>query len=701
MALGRFSGHIDILYNVFDYVYNCLDGGDEQRKTMMSHHPSSRHRGASRGHTSTKSGIIRRTLHWHSNPVCALTYTTAGRGGGSNSSTTVDNVPATLLSGGEESVLVSWELEQNYHRPTNFVSRVGRGGIVSILPCHQSGSIIIFCSDDTIQRFAGPTYERQWSVHGIASMELYEEEERVVKDVNDRHVLASKKRGPIIVVKDPITNYPMLTNLPGSPGMVHWYDLTSASVVGMLEVAPFNRVSRKDPKVDPHIPTPTVSHMAIGRTGKDMVTVDTVWTENASVGKAYDLIGPQGTIVPMNVCTSIKFWRHVNLNSRSRLAEEKRKRRNGDVPMSYELVSSMASPHGRSGEVCALAVAPDGNVACTLSQEEDTYRIWVKSTDPPVGLWKCHYKVKSPSGFANLMSRGVNELSSNRQLVAFSADGTVLSVAYGPYITLWDHSDATLLTSLSLSNTIVYPSRVNEKILSVNFLPGNDDLMLLATASQIGIKSPFSGAKSCYLGGDEWTLDVASVFGEGSTVSAVFSLVGNEDDCGSSGGLLAVSICTGNGSKSTVSIINREKGTLMTSTEGKDTPMQWRINGEVQSIYLERGLSASYVQLLAITKDGQLYSLSSGVGRHGTASNGVLPSSNSQAQAPVLKVGNKSPVDVERSFAVKKRKVSIGTSQGETSDRANNLSSFVFPTLSGKFTCAFVAQLGLKRNRGN
>lgn len=454
-------------------------------------------------------------------------------------------------------------------------------------------------------------------------------------------------------------------------------------------------MSRKDPKYDPHITTPTVSHMVIGRTGKDMVTVDTVWTENASVGKAYDLIGPQGTIFPMNVCTSIKFWRHVDLTSRSRMAEEKRKRRNGDVPMSYKLVSSLASPHGRSGEVCALAVAPDGNVACTLSQEEDTYRIWVKSTDPLVGLWKCHYKVKSPSGFANLMSRGVNMPSSNQQLVAFSADGTVLSVSYGPYVTLWDHSDATLLTTLSLNNTTVYPSRVIEKILSVNFLPGNDDLMLLTTASQIGIKSPFGGAKSCYLGDDEWTLDVASAFGEGSTVSAVLPLVGKYAD-----GLLAVSISSDNRTKSTVSIINREKGTLMNCT-GTDTPMQWRVDGEVQSLYLERSLSTSYVQLLAITKDGQLYSLSCRIESGHTVSNRIVPPSrNSQAQAPILKVGNKSPSNEERLFVFKKRKVSIGTSQGGAADRVNNLSSFVFPTLSRKFTCAFVAQLGLKRNRG-
>jgi hypothetical protein len=239
--------------------------------------------------------------------------------------------------------------------------------------------------------------------------------------------------------------------------------------------------------------------------------------------------------------------------------------------------------------------------------------------------------------------------------------------------------------------------------MSVNFLPGNDDLMLLTTASQIGIKSPFGGAKSCYLGDNEWTLDVASVFGEGSTVSAVLPLVGKyADDCGGSGGLFAVSISTGNGSKSIISIINRETGTLMTSTGGTETPMQWHINGEVQSLYLERSLSTSYVQLLAITKDGQLYSLSCGIESGQSASNGiVLPTINSQAQAPVLKVGNKSQSDAEHPFAVKKRKVSIGNSQGGTADGANNLSSFVFPTLSGKFTCAFVAQLGIKRNRGN
>lgn len=673
MALGRISGQIDILHDVFEYVSDRLDG---------------RNQGGSR----YAGGIVRRTLHWHSNPVRALTYAKAGRDG------IVDNniiIPATILSGGEESVLVAWELEQNYHRPSNFVSRVGRGGIVSILRCRHTGGIIVFCSDDTIQRFAGTSYERQWSVQGLASTELCVEEGGAREGVVNGRSRHGAMKSPIIIVKDPITKFPMLTNLPGAPGMVHWYDPRSASVIGTLEVAPFNRVSRKDPTSDPHIPTPTVTHMAVGHSGKDMVTVDMVWTENASVGVAYDLVGPRGMIAPMNVCTSIKFWRHIDSTSRSRMSELKRNRRNGDVPMSYELVSSMAAPHGRRGEVCALAVSPNGNVACTLSWEEDAFRIWIKNTESPVGLWKCHYKVKTPAGFASLMSRGIDSSSFGRQLVAFSTDGTVLSVSYGPYVTLWDHSDATLLTSLSLNNKAVGPSRANENIETVYFLTGNDDAMILTTSSQTGIKSPFGGAKSCYLGEDEWYLDVASLFGEGAAISAVLPLADNEDQNRGGGGLIAVSIATGNGSKSIISIINREKGALMTFV-GVD--MQWHIRGEVQSLYLEKHIGTC-VQLLAITKDGQMLSLSSGIDDGHALSNDIWLTRNSPALAPILKIGNKA-VDMERRSVIK-RKVSISISQGGIKSETNH-SNYVFPVLSGKpLTHLLLNYLGNKRGRSN
>ena len=235
LALGREGGHVDVLHDLFGNASRYLDlraarkrgGGDGDG------YGGGRHPGAA---------TVRRTLHWHSHPVRALAYATSSSGGGPG--------PATLLSGGEESVLVTWQLDRNFHRPSNFVSRVGRGGIASILTCGRGsgagggdgGGVIVFCSDDTVQRFDGVTYEREWSEQGLASMELHggEEGEGVIAggtDVAEDGVRRlAGRRGPIVMVRDPITNYPMLTNLPGAPGMVHWYDPTSASVVGTLEV---------------------------------------------------------------------------------------------------------------------------------------------------------------------------------------------------------------------------------------------------------------------------------------------------------------------------------------------------------------------------------------------------------------------------------------------------------------------------------
>jgi hypothetical protein len=228
LALGRERGHVDVLHDVFENVSRHLD--DVHRsprdggKSHHQHHPS--------------RTTVRRTLHWHSHPVRALAYATAGSGGARGDRGRGSSGPASLLSGGEESVLVTWQLERNHHRPSNFVARMGRGGIVSILRCSRTGGVIVFCSDNTVQRFDGVTYDRVWAEHGLASMELHEEEEEArgseVADGVRKRVAA--RRGPIIMVRDPITNYPMLTNLPGAPGMVHWYDPMSASVIGTLEV---------------------------------------------------------------------------------------------------------------------------------------------------------------------------------------------------------------------------------------------------------------------------------------------------------------------------------------------------------------------------------------------------------------------------------------------------------------------------------
>jgi hypothetical protein len=473
-------------------------------------------------------------------------------------------------------------------------------------------------------------------------------------------------------------------------------------------VAPYNRVSRRDPTVDPEIPAPTIKHLAVGQDGKDLVTVDMVWTENTSVGASYDLVGPQGDLFPMNVCTNIKFWTYIDnkCGDAGGNKSDQRKRRNGDVPMSYELVSSMVAPHGRESEVCALAVAPNGRAACTLSHEEDAFRVWVKRTYGGGGgmgvttLWKCLYKVKTPSGYSNILyQRAINSslssLVGGQQLVTFSSDGTVLSVSYGPYVTLWDYTSATLLTSMSLDDNNTNDCKEErEDITAVNFLTKNDDSMLITSASQFGIKSPFGGFKGCYLGEDEWSFDAGSSIGNWALVSDVVPLYDFKE--GKSGtvssgatGYFAVLITLDRGSKSIISVISRDEGNVV-CIEGTDTPIQWKVGSEVQRLCLEKS-GGSFVKLLAITKDCQLLSLRYGLEETAVSSTGILSTRNACAQAPVLKIGTttEEPGDKTHEPSVKKQKISIGMSRLRGSDC---VSGFDFPALSGKFTSSFIAK---------
>jgi NET1-associated nuclear protein 1 (U3 small nucleolar RNA-associated protein 17) len=182
LALGRASGHIEILDNVFDNITKFLKNQDN----CQQQHP--------------EIVTVRKSVHWHANPVRALAFLAdSGRHKGNSGS---------IISGGEESVLVTWQLDRDFHRPSHFVSRVGQGGILYALCSVHSGKIFVFCSDNSVQCYHGSNYDRLWTEQGIASMVLHED----VKGEEEAHDL---KKGGILMLRDPITGYLMLANLPG------------------------------------------------------------------------------------------------------------------------------------------------------------------------------------------------------------------------------------------------------------------------------------------------------------------------------------------------------------------------------------------------------------------------------------------------------------------------------------------------------
>jgi len=93
IVIGRINGHVDLLDNVFENVINYLNNHQQKE---VSEHP--------------EVITVLRTMHWHAHPVRALAFITAQGRQHNTVGTLASNFanPMSLLSGGEESVLVTW-----------------------------------------------------------------------------------------------------------------------------------------------------------------------------------------------------------------------------------------------------------------------------------------------------------------------------------------------------------------------------------------------------------------------------------------------------------------------------------------------------------------------------------------------------------------------------------------------------------------
>ena len=261
-----------------------------------------------------------------------------------------------------------------------------------------------------------------------------------------------------------------MSGLSGAPGYLNWFNPRSHYVESQLEVAPYNRVSRTEDG-DAPMPPPRITHTAFSDDLTQMVTVETVPTENAAIGKAQSI--KYGTKI--GVVTTIKFW-------------VKAPRSNRDVTKPYFVTASMTFPHGERNGISAVAMSKDGQYACTVSNDEKAFRMWRQTLEVDEEdasrrrpVWICQYKVSIPSGYANFdtPSRGVD----------FSSDGSTLCIVHGYLMTLWDHREATLLNSLRHSD--------EEPIEHVQFVKTYlvHDSLLSRSKTGVKLQSPY-GHKS-------------------------------------------------------------------------------------------------------------------------------------------------------------------------------------------------------------
>ncbi|KAJ3130465.1 WD repeat-containing protein 75 [Nowakowskiella sp. JEL0407] len=303
-------------------------------------------------------------MHWHAHRVNHLAFTKDG---------------VYLLSGGEESVLVLWQLQS---RHKEFLPRLG-SEIVSISVSPDQSLFALTQNDNCIRVVSAVTMRIQQSIRGLK----LSPQNRSVK--------------PKLVV-EPRNGYVAAS---GTPGILQFYNPKTDSHVFEVEVCPRNRVSRTE---DKYITEPEIQHVSFSSDGTWMATVD--FREDPE----------------FDTEVYLKFWKYdENLQN-------------------YVLKTRVDSPHKNS------------IVSLRYRSNWDHAPMFVTlDSDGEVKLWRQrqHNGETVNEFWANKSTHTFRGISATD--AAFSTDGSLLAVAHGQFITLWDPKSSTLQTELSYTNQTV------------------------------------------------------------------------------------------------------------------------------------------------------------------------------------------------------------------------------------------------------
>ncbi|KAG8895691.1 hypothetical protein FRC01_012246, partial [Tulasnella sp. 417] len=187
------------------------------------------------------------------------------------------------------------------------------------------------------------------------------------------------------------------------PASIQIHSLLTSDSVQELEVAPTNRVSHKDKPV--FITPTTVTQAAFDHTGKWLATVD----------------GREASL-DSSAAWYLKFWELRTTAKGDRYVLNTRI----DLPHKYEQVVAV--------EFCKPA-SGSGLPKLATAGEDGTVKIW---------------GARGPVGQESWVNRATLTYREETPLhFSFSPDGSVLAVAHGPYVTLWDGQTHALLYATS------------------------------------------------------------------------------------------------------------------------------------------------------------------------------------------------------------------------------------------------------------
>ncbi|KAF9270627.1 WD40 repeat-like protein [Marasmius fiardii PR-910] len=318
-------------------------------------------------------------LHWHAHTVSSLAFTPNG---------------AYLLSGGEEAVLVIWQLHTG---KKEFVPRVGAPiQTISLSPAGPHGEEYLLGLSDATHTFVS-----------AANLRISRSYSRMKLGPSTSYNLASSSSDAPLAVHD-VTSTVILPS--SHPSSLQIYSPSHAEVQSELEVSPSNRVSRREDK--PLEPS-RVRRIAVSPSGQWMASVDSrtgdaefhdeiclklwhwdrktsLWALNTRIDRPHGLrqvadmsfspraIGNEESyLITAGADGTVKTWRirpHVFKRSRSEEFWISR----SSLTFRLEVPSSVSwSPDGTLLAVClekqVLVYDPSTNVLrCTFTSPEST-----------------------------------------------------------------------------------------------------------------------------------------------------------------------------------------------------------------------------------------------------------------------------------------------------------------------------------------
>ncbi|EPQ60436.1 WD40 repeat-like protein [Gloeophyllum trabeum ATCC 11539] len=311
------------------------------------------------------------TLHWHAHAVSGLAFTVNG---------------AYLLSGGEESVLVIWQLHTG---KKEFIPRVG-SPILSIAVCRAR---------DREEEYILGLADASFAVIDAGSLKIMRSFSRIKLDSTaplGKHLTSF----PVPLAYHGPTSSLVLPS--SHPSSLQTYSPTQHKLLSELEVSPSNRVSRRDEK---SLEPSRVLRVAVASSGEWMATLDSREGDDTFHREIY-----------------LKLWQW---NARAGI---------------WSLNTRIDRPHGDK-QVSTVVFHPDRRRPLIVTTGEDgKVRGWgIRTTVDKNGGQEDFWVARSALDFRS-------EVPTH---ASWSPDGSLLLVSFGSHVVLCDSITGVINTALT------------------------------------------------------------------------------------------------------------------------------------------------------------------------------------------------------------------------------------------------------------